>query len=89
MESVLGRKTDKQLFTVKRKRFMEAKQGLGAGRDPRNGQKRHKTDMRFGICNVRSLYRLGSLKKKTVTTELSKCRFDTEKAGKVRWVKVG
>jgi len=45
-----------------------------------------KTGTRFGICNVRDLYRLGSLK--TVTTEQAKCQLDTERAQEVRWGKL-
>jgi exonuclease III len=44
-------------------------------------------DMRFGTWNVRSLYRIGSLK--TVVRELGKCKLDLVGVQEVRWEKVG
>jgi hypothetical protein len=43
--------------------------------------------MRFGTCNVGSLYRTGSLK--TVARELGKCKLVSESAQGVRWEKGG
>jgi exonuclease III len=40
-------------------------------------------DMRFGTWNVRSLYRIGSLK--TVARELGKCKLDLVGVQEVRW----
>jgi hypothetical protein len=42
-------------------------------------------DMRFGTCNVRSLYRIGSLK--TVAKELGKNKLDLVGVQEVGWVK--
>jgi exonuclease III len=42
-------------------------------------------DMRFGTWNVRSLYRIGSLK--TVTRELGKYKLDLMGVQEVRWEK--
>jgi exonuclease III len=44
-------------------------------------------DMRFGTWNVRSLYRIGSLK--TVARELGKCKLDLVGMQEVRWEKGG
>jgi hypothetical protein len=44
-------------------------------------------DMRFGTWNVRSLYRLGSLK--TVLGELAKNKLDLVGVKEVRWDKGG
>jgi exonuclease III len=44
-------------------------------------------DMRFGTWNVRSLYRLGSLK--TVARELGKYKLDLVGVQEVRWEKGG
>jgi exonuclease III len=44
-------------------------------------------DMRFGIWNVRSLYRIGSLK--TVARELGKYKLDLVGVQEVRWEKGG
>jgi hypothetical protein len=44
-------------------------------------------DMRFGTCNIRRLYRLGSLK--TVATELGKYKLDAVGVQEVRWEKGG
>jgi exonuclease III len=44
-------------------------------------------DMRFGIWNVRSLYRIGSLK--TVARELGKYKLDLVSVQEVRWEKGG
>jgi exonuclease III len=44
-------------------------------------------DMRFGTWNVRSLYRIGSLK--TVARELGKCKLDLVGVQEVRWEKGG
>jgi hypothetical protein len=44
-------------------------------------------DLRFGIWNVRSLYRSGSLK--TVARELGKCKLDLAGVQEVRWDKGG
>jgi exonuclease III len=44
-------------------------------------------DMRFGTWNVRSLYRIGSLK--TVVWELGKCKLDLVGVQEVRWEKGG
>jgi exonuclease III len=44
-------------------------------------------DMRFGTWNVRSLYRIGSLK--TVARELGKYKFDLVGVQVVRWEKGG
>jgi hypothetical protein len=41
------------------------------------------TDMRFGKWNVRSLYRVGSLK--TVSRELVRCKLDLVGVQEVRW----
>jgi exonuclease III len=43
--------------------------------------------MRFGTWNVRSLYRIGSLK--TVARELGKCKLDFVVVQEVRWEKGG
>jgi hypothetical protein len=40
-------------------------------------------DMGFGICNIRSLYRAGSLM--TVSKDLSKCKSDLMVVQEVRW----
>jgi hypothetical protein len=40
-------------------------------------------DMRFGLWNVRSLYRAGSLM--TVSRELARCKLDLVGAQEVRW----
>jgi exonuclease III len=42
-------------------------------------------DMRFGTWNIRSLYRIGSLK--TVAKELGKCKLDLVGVQEVRWEK--
>jgi hypothetical protein len=44
-------------------------------------------DMRFGIWNVRSLCRIGSLK--TVARELGKCKLDLEGVQEVGWEEGG
>jgi len=44
-------------------------------------------EIRFGIWNVRSLYRAGSLK--TVVTELAKYKLDLVAVQEVRWDKGG
>jgi exonuclease III len=44
-------------------------------------------DMRFGTWNVRSLYRIGSLK--TVATESGKYKLDLLDVQEVRWEKGG
>jgi exonuclease III len=44
-------------------------------------------DMRFGVWNVRSLYRPGSLK--TVARELGKYKLDLVGVQEVRWEKSG
>jgi exonuclease III len=44
-------------------------------------------DMRFGTWNVRSLYRIGSLK--TVARQLGKCKLDLVGVQEVRWEKGG
>jgi len=44
-------------------------------------------DMRFGTCNVRSLYRTGSLK--TVANELAKYNLDLIAVQEVSWVEGG
>jgi hypothetical protein len=44
-------------------------------------------DMRFGNCNIRSLYRIGSLKR--VVRELGKCKLDLVGVQEVRWEKGG
>jgi exonuclease III len=44
-------------------------------------------DMRFGTCNVRSLYRIGSLK--TAARELGKYKLDLVGVQEVRWEKGG
>jgi exonuclease III len=44
-------------------------------------------DMRFGTQNVRSLYRIGSLK--TVARELEKYKLDLMGVQEVRWEKGG
>jgi exonuclease III len=44
-------------------------------------------DMRFGTWNVRSLYRIGSLK--TVASELVKYKLDLVGVQEVRWEKGG
>jgi exonuclease III len=44
-------------------------------------------DMRFGTCNVRSLYRSGPLK--TVSEELEKYKLDLVGVQEVRWDKGG
>jgi exonuclease III len=44
-------------------------------------------DMKFGTWNVRSLYRIGSLK--TVARELGKCKLDLVGVQEVRWEKGG
>jgi exonuclease III len=44
-------------------------------------------DMRFGTWNVRSLYRIGSLK--TVVRELQKYKLDLVGVQEVRWEKGG
>jgi hypothetical protein len=44
-------------------------------------------DMRFGIWNVMSLYRIGSLK--TAARELGKCNLDSVGVQEVRWEKCG
>jgi exonuclease III len=44
-------------------------------------------DMRFGTWNVRSLYRIGSLK--TVARELGKYKLDLMGVQEVRWEKGG
>jgi hypothetical protein len=43
--------------------------------------------MRFCTCNIRSLYRAGSLK--TVARELGKCKLDLVGEQEVRWEKDG
>jgi hypothetical protein len=40
-------------------------------------------DMRFGIRNVRSMYRAGSLR--TIAEEISKCKLDLVGVQEVRW----
>jgi exonuclease III len=47
--------------------------------------KHRKKDMRFGMWNVRSLYRAGSLK--TVARELGKYKLDLVGVQEVRWEK--
>jgi exonuclease III len=47
------------------------------------GSKQSNMDMRFGTWNVRSLYRVGSLK--TVSKELSGYRLDLVGVQEVRW----
>jgi hypothetical protein len=42
--------------------------------DSLEGSRQWKMDMRFGMCNVRSLYRAGSLK--TVESNLAKYNLD-------------
>jgi hypothetical protein len=49
--------------------------------------KRKKMDMRFGTWNVRSMYRVGSLK--TVVEEISKCKLHLVGVQEVRWNKGG
>jgi hypothetical protein len=44
-------------------------------------------DMRFGTWNVRSFYRIGSLK--TVVRELGKCKLDLVGVQKARWERGG
>jgi exonuclease III len=44
-------------------------------------------DMTFGTWNIRSLYRLGSLK--TVARELGKCKLDLVGVQEARWEKGG
>jgi exonuclease III len=44
-------------------------------------------DMRFGTWNIKSLYRIGSLK--TVARELGKYKLDLVGVQKVRWEKGG
>jgi exonuclease III len=44
-------------------------------------------DMRFGTWNIRSLYRIGSLK--TVARELGKYKLDLVGVQEVRWEKGG
>jgi hypothetical protein len=44
-------------------------------------------DMRNGTWNIRSLYRIGSLK--TVARELGKCKLDLVGVQEVRWEKGG
>jgi hypothetical protein len=47
--------------------------------------KRQKTDLRFDTCNVKSLYRSGSLK--TVARELGEYKIDLVGVQEVRWDK--
>jgi hypothetical protein len=49
--------------------------------------KNRKMNMRFGTLNVRSLYRIDSLK--TVVRELGKCKLDLVGVQEVRWEKGG
>jgi hypothetical protein len=44
-------------------------------------------DMKFGTWNIRSLYRIGSLK--TVARELGKCKLDLVGVEQVGWEKGG
>jgi hypothetical protein len=45
--------------------------------------KQWNTNIRFGLWNVRSLYRVGSLM--TVSRELSRCKLDLVGVQEVRW----
>jgi hypothetical protein len=45
--------------------------------------KREKMDMRFGLWNLRSLYRVGSLM--TVLRELSRYKLDLAGVQEIRW----
>jgi hypothetical protein len=76
-----------QLLTVKTNLLTKCYTGPRIWTDSLERPGQRKIDMRFKTCNVRSLYRAGSLK--TVASELSKYNLDLVAVQEVRWVYSG